>query len=397
MIEPKLFFRALDAFLLKIAKGEEEKTLLFSVLEEVVRSFGKGLRIGGGKLFQEQEQQFVLRKDLIQKEDVDTLTYLDSTQEAVQLLFQHGSYIYDNPKVAIYPDLKTRPDTTLAAFFLGEVGSRWILVFEVYPDWDKGEIEVCLNIIRRILIDRISSESLKSNLNQAAKIQQSLLPKKFPDFPGYQAAARSIPAELVGGDFYDFIMGDGESLAVAIGDASGHELPAALLVRDVVIGLRVGYDRHLKIAYVLEHLNKVLYRSLSRGFTSLFLCELEKDGSIFYVNAGHPAPLLVQNGKIEKLTIGGTVLGPVADAKYKRGFARIDLKGILILYSDGLIERKNRSGDDFGLERLIQLVLEQKDLNADQILENVFSSIQKFGKGTRWEDDATLVVVKRTG
>src|SRR6185503_5413690 len=96
---------------------------------------------------------------------------------------------------------------------------------------------------------------------EAAEIQQSLLVEQAPDFAGYEIAFRSIPAEEVGGDFCDFNVLDNDILGLAIGDASGHGLPAALLVRDVVIGMRMGIERELKVAPVLTKLNRVIHRS----------------------------------------------------------------------------------------------------------------------------------------
>ena len=92
----------------------------------------------------------------------------------------------------------------------------------------------------------------------------------------------------MGGDFYDFHdLGEG-TLGIAIGDASGHGLPAALLVRDVVTGLRMGIEKELKVAHVFEKLNRVIHRSrLSSRFVSVFYAELDRDGNLVYVNAGH--------------------------------------------------------------------------------------------------------------
>ena len=130
------------------------------------------------------------------------------------------------------------------------------------------------------------------------RIQQSLLVEEPPPFAGYDIAARSVPAEEVGGDFFDFLPFDDEMLGLAIGDASGHGLPAALLVRDVVTGLRMGIEKDLKIAHVFARLNRVIHRSnLSSRFVSVFYGELEANGNLVYVNAGHQPPLLFSTGR----------------------------------------------------------------------------------------------------
>jgi len=396
MIEPKLFYRELDAFFSKIGvcpidKGEEPAKLLTSVLKQVVRSFGKDLHIGEGKLYQDQGDLFVLVKDLSSQKKTSAYSMLDSSQKAIELLLQHGSYIYDNSEVQMVPDLRTRNDTTLAGFCVEEE-TRWILLFELDPGWERAEIEVSLNIIRSVLNDWMASQSLKDNLTQAAKIQQSLLPRKIPKFSGFDIAARTVPAKLVGGDFYDFFTFDLDLMGLVIGDASGHDLPAALLVRDVVIGLRVGYERQMKLVHVLENLNRVIYRNRTKGFTSLFLAELEKDGSLFYVNAGHPPPLLILTENIEKLDVGGTVIGAMPEVRFKRGFAYLNPGDILLLYTDGLIERKGLDDVESGIKRLYRVVHQNRDKTPAEILEAVFAT----GKGQRLADDTTLMVVKRT-
>src|SRR5207244_2120194 len=123
---------------------------------------------------------------------------------------------------------------------------------------------------------------------------RSLLPDEPPELRGCDIACRSVAAEEVGGDFYDFMAFGEEILMVAIGDASGHGLPAALLVRDVVTGLRMGIEKDLKMGYVFGKLNRVVNRSrLSSRFVSVFFGEIEPAGDMIFVNAGHEPPLLV--------------------------------------------------------------------------------------------------------
>src|SRR4029079_5329813 len=120
---------------------------------------------------------------------------------------------------------------------------------------------------------------------KAAGIQESLLVEEPPDFAGYEIASHSVAAEEVGGDFYDFLVFDDELLGFSIGDASGHGLPAALQVRDVVTGLRMGIEQDLKVGEVLARLNRVIHRSnLSSRFVSVFYGELDSGGNMVYVN-----------------------------------------------------------------------------------------------------------------
>jgi serine phosphatase RsbU (regulator of sigma subunit) len=132
----------------------------------------------------------------------------------------------------------------------------------------------------------------------------------------------------VGGDLYDFNILDEEILSFAIGDASGHGLPAALLARDIVTGLRMGIENEMKISGVIRKLNRVIHQSrLSTKFVSLVFGELERNGTLVYINAGHPPPLHFKKDAMNRLDVGGTILGPLSDSVFKRGFAFMDPGG----------------------------------------------------------------------
>jgi sigma-B regulation protein RsbU (phosphoserine phosphatase) len=241
-------------------------------------------------------------------------------------------------------------------------------------------------------------ERLQGGLREAAEIQASLLPDAAPSFPPFEMAHRSHPAEEVGGDFFDYrtVLSE-EILGIAIGDASGHGLPAALLVRDVVIGLRMGLEKDLRIASVFQRLNRVIHEStLSSKFISVFYAELEKDGTLTYVNAGHPSPLLVSVTTVERLSVGGTVIGPLPEVRFKRGLAVLSPEACLVMCTDGILERPNAADEFYGENRLIETVRRNLNRPAADILGAVFKECESFGEHRPFDDDATLVVVKRT-
>jgi phosphoserine phosphatase RsbU/P len=262
------------------------------------------------------------------------------------------------------------------------------------------EVDFVLNTVRSALGSRLQDLRVRGSFREAAEIQQSLLVEEPPDFPGYDIACRSVAAEEVGGDFYDFHMFDSEMLGLSIGDASGHGLPAALLVRDVVTGLRMGIEKELKVAHVFSKLNRVIHRSnLSSRFVSVFYGELEADGNLIYVNAGHQPPLLFRDPSKRpaelELTIGGTVIGPLPEVQFRRGISRILPGEVLVLCTDGILERRDPAGEFFGVERLVSMVRASPGATAGALLESIFSAAFEFGAGRSWEDDATIVVVRR--
>ena len=176
---------------------------------------------------------------------------------------------------------------------------KWLLIFCLKENWVREEVTLFLNSVQTALNYRLFSDIIRDELEQAEEIQKSLLPQKSPKFAGYDIFGRSIPAEVVGGDFYEYFNFEEGNFGISIGDASGHGLPAALLVRDVVIGLRMGLASEYKLVYTLKKLNRVIQQStFASNFVSLFIGEMERDGHLFYVNAGHPAPFLVSKNNI---------------------------------------------------------------------------------------------------
>ena len=227
----------------------------------------------------------------------------------------------------------------------------------------REELDFALNTVRAALGARLIDERrARRRSTRRRRSSRACSWRSRPTFAGYDIACRSVPADEVGGDFYDFHPFDGEMLGLAIGDASGHGLPAALLVRDVVTGLRMGIEKELKIAHVFAKLNRVIHRSnLSSRFVCVFYGELEASGNLIYVNAGHQPPLLFFANRAQvpnhmELATGGTVIGPLPEPRFRRGFARVRPGEVLVALTDGILERRDADGEFFGLDRLKALV-----------------------------------------
>jgi sigma-B regulation protein RsbU (phosphoserine phosphatase) len=240
------------------------------------------------------------------------------------------------------------------------------------------------------------SETLGSEFKKAVQIQKSLLPSKAPKIDGYHIAARSVAAELVGGDFYEYFKFDEGNFGIAIGDVSGHGLAAALSVRDVIIGLHMGMASEHKTVPIIKKLNKVLYdKKFESNYVSLFIGEIENDGHLFYVNAGHPCPFVVTRSEIIDLKPSGIVLGYLENIDLHRLHIHLEPDSILVLYTDGLPERENLSGEHYDLTLLKKLVLDNQSCSPQELTELIFKKIHEFGNRTKWTDDATIVILKR--
>jgi sigma-B regulation protein RsbU (phosphoserine phosphatase) len=397
MIEPKEFYRKLDSLLSKINIVESGSDFLYTIVEELGKTFGNDLHIGKGRVYENNSDEYILVSPLSNQQNLITEASLSVNSYTVQSILNSKTYIFDNQVTGT--DVKNGSQMEYAipaAIVVHDQVNNWILLFELKSGWVREEIEFCLNAVRAVLNYRLLSDSIKSEYEQAFQIQKSLLPISTPKIPGYQIAGNSKQAELVGGDIFDYYKFNEEEFGFCIGDASGHGIPAALMARDVIIGLRMGLENQTKMVYTLKKLNRVIYQSaFSTRFISLFYAEMETNGTLFYVNAGHPAPILVYNNEVTELNSTGLVFGALPEIDLRRSNLNIIPGSVLVLFSDGIVERLNTSGVEFGVELLKEVIIKNKDRDADEIINAVFLSAYRFGNKKQWEDDATVVVVKR--
>jgi sigma-B regulation protein RsbU (phosphoserine phosphatase) len=400
-LDAKYLYRRLDSLLAGLDPRRSQARVLESFLEDSFLALSGELRLRAGLLYAEGREGFALKKTVGQPGGPVAET-LPLSGPPLSLVFSNRVYIFGEPEAETSPArLGFFPRPASAALLVGRRPKRQVIFFLLGDGWVREELDFALNTVRAALGSRLTDEKVRGTVREAAEIQQSLLVEEPPQFPGFDIACRSTPTEEVGGDFYDFHDFGGDMLGLAIGDASGHGLPAALVVRDVVTGLRMGIEKDLKIAYVFSKLNRVIHKSnLSSRFVSVFYGELEADGNLIYVNAGHFPPVLFFRNpqgpqRQVELSTGGTVIGPLPEARFKRGFARIRPGEALVLCTDGILERRDARGEFFGPEGLAAVVRKHLAGGAHDILERIFETTMAFGDGRPLEDDATVVVVKR--
>ena len=240
--------------------------------------------------------------------------------------------------------------------------------------------------------------SMKEQVRLAYQIQIDLLPKSQPDIDGYDIAARSIPAQMVGGDYFDFIEIEDGRMAVCLGDVSGKGLPASLLMANLQATLRgqtiVGSPVHESVL----RSNKLLYQSTDpEKFATLFYGVLDvRSHRLSYCNAGHEIPLIFSNrGAPTRLETGGMALGVMDEFPYQRDEISLDVGDLLIIYSDGIPDATNEFDHPFGEKRLVALTQELREKPAMEILDGIIEAVQAHEGSTEQLDDLTLVVLKR--
>jgi len=301
-----------------------------------------------------------------------------------------------------YPGLQRDDKTLTSEIFIPTFGPTGSFIWaKATPLYDSlGNIVGSIESIRDMTDMRRTEQTLersKSELRIASDIQRSFLPERIPPVSGFDLAATFIPAMEVGGDFYDFIPGDGK-LGMVIADVSGKSVPAALFMALSRTIVRVNATHHEKGTDVLEDANNMIAADSRLGmFVTLFYGVLDPNSrSLTYANAGHPPPLLMRGGSegFEELDVTGIALGAFAGAKYEE--RRVDLASgdVLVLYTDGVNEAENGNRQQYGIERFCCIVRESCHLCAQEILDKILEDISQFCEGQAQYDDITMVVVK---
>jgi sigma-B regulation protein RsbU (phosphoserine phosphatase) len=240
---------------------------------------------------------------------------------------------------------------------------------------------------------------IREEVRLAAKIQMDLLPKSVPDVEGYELAGTSIPAQAVGGDYFDFIrLADGRT-GVCLGDVSGKGMPASLLMANVQATLRgqTLLDRG-GVAGTVRRSNRLLYETTPpEKFVTLIYGALDPGKHTFcFTNAGHDHPVLFRKkGKTLRLQSGGIVLGILPDYDYTEETVEFHPGDVLVIYSDGICESMNAAQEQFGIERLTAVVAARLGEGAQQILKAVVAAAKEHAGDAPQYDDMTVVVVKR--
>ncbi len=238
-------------------------------------------------------------------------------------------------------------------------------------------------------------------LQQAAEIQERLLPTRAPDVPGIDLAGYNAPCRTVGGDYYDFLTYPDGRVAVLVGDVAGKGMPAALLMSSLQARVQVLFDDPTDLAKLVTRLNRIISSNCpSNRFISFFIGVLDPvSGEFTYVNAGHNPPLLVRrDGAVEKLAGTGLILGILPIAQYEQETCRLEAGDIVVLFSDGVTEACRPDVDEeFGEERLAKILEEFSGSSAKTIIERINARLQEFTEGAPPADDITLVIAKRTG
>jgi phosphoserine phosphatase RsbU/P len=250
----------------------------------------------------------------------------------------------------------------------------------------------------RLLEERFERERMERELDLATEIQQRFQPSAPPQMDGYEFQGISFSCYEIGGDYYDFIRLHNGKMLIALGDVSGKGTAAALLMSSLHAAIHAQVAAKSPLPEIVRAVNEYLSENTpTNRFVTLFIAELNPlEGSLRYINAGHNPPLVGRtDGTVEQLASGGFPLGIMPLAEYEIGETQLKAGEALVIYSDGVSEAANLKGEEFGMERLSQVVSDHLKASASGLRDKVESALSSFTQTAPAGDDITLVIVKK--
>jgi len=263
--------------------------------------------------------------------------------------------------------------------------------------------------VEKLIIESKEKERLESELEIAREVQTQLFPKSAPQMKHLELTGACRPARMVSGDYYDFIQMGPDWTVLAIGDIAGKGISAALLMASIQSSLRAqlsansrapespGNGKGFSTSELAALLNTQLYESTSPEKFATFFCAIyeEEAGQLHYTNAGHLPPILIRHGRAELLEVNGMVLGAFPNQPYGRGCLELQPGDLLAAYTDGITEPENEYGEEFGEQRLTELLIHNARRPLEELLTVVTEAASAWGSAAEQQDDMTLLLLRR--
>ena len=259
--------------------------------------------------------------------------------------------------------------------------------------------------VQQLVRERVLKERMERELEIAREVQEQLFPDHSPQMSHLDVSGICLPARIVSGDYFDYLSLADNELGLAVGDICGKGISAALLMTNLQATLRSnamsyqdnGDNQHKKtVAEIFKRMNRQMYGyTAANKFATLFYGVFNNtDRTLTYCNAGHNPPLYFEGDTVYQLQVGGTVIGIFSDSSYNQETIQLNPGGILLAYTDGIIESVNESGEEFGEKRLIRLVQQHCRLDAEAIRICIVEEVLSWTSVEERADDMTLIVAK---
>jgi sigma-B regulation protein RsbU (phosphoserine phosphatase) len=255
--------------------------------------------------------------------------------------------------------------------------------------------------IEQLIVDVKEKEKLESELEIARQVQAQLFPKQVPKLATLEVTGTCNPARVVSGDYYDFIPIDAHRTALVIGDVSGKGISAALLMASLQSSLHaqlaVNTDGPVSTAALVGRLNRQLYENTPAEKYATLYCGIydEQTSRLSYTNAGHLPPILLRGGKAMRLETSGTVVGMFPDSPYEEAVVELLTGDVFAGFTDGVTEPEDAHEEQFGDERLIELLIKNSGRPLDEIARIVMAAVHSWTHDFSNQDDLTLLLARR--
>lgn len=244
----------------------------------------------------------------------------------------------------------------------------------------------------------LEQELIGKQLETAREVQSKLLPHSSPNLVGYDIAGICIPTDEIGGDYFDYIPLSNNRLGLAVADVSGHGIPAAMVMTAFRALLRTKALSKSGPANIANTIDRLLPEFTgNKHFVTILYAVLEPiSGDLTYINCGHPPPLLLRaNGEVEKLNRHNPALGIFQNLHHQDEESNLAPGDILVLYTDGVTEVMNEHNESFGVQRMGQVIRENQQLSATDLILKVIRATGAFTAHYGFLDEFTLIIMRR--
>ena len=238
--------------------------------------------------------------------------------------------------------------------------------------------------------------ALQEDLDLAARIQKGLLPKLGIDFAGWNASFHYEPAAAVSGDYCDLVTADGGDLYFILGDVTGKGVAASMLMAQLHAMFRTLISVGLPLNQLVARASRVFCEStLPTHYATLVCGRASSSGEVEICNAGHLPPLRVHQGEVTRIAATGLPVGVFCNQQFSSTRFRVSPQDTLLLYTDGISEAENKSGDEYGIERLSRMVRENHALPPKDLVSACLKDLAGFRDGAAKTDDLTIMALQR--
>ncbi len=409
-MDQKKLYRTIESVASK--NYANEKDLLADVVHQIVSN--EQIKLKGGRIWKfdprRKAYRILFQTGMVQKISNDFLLQIKNASMFDNILKYRTIIDIETNEILVSKGIVKFSASGIGRKIKVGDKSYYEYLLAVNSDLMADDLRYTLNIVATVLTSKLnerylsqSRKNLIADIDKAKQLQRSILPEHELKYFDYDLFGVTIPADIVAGDFYDYLkIGDDEErMGIVVGDAASKGLGAAAEAMYISGALRMASTFQIKISPMLFRLNQLVNKIFSDDkFTTLFYGELSNDkkGLFLYANAGHNPPFFFsrKSKEITPLKATGPLLGPVPNSRYETDHINFQKGDLLVIYSDGIVESADEKYEFYGEERLKKIILRSINITPREITYQILDDILKFsGGGSKYQDDKTIVVIKR--